>query len=71
MSQKKEHILRAWRDPEYFNSLSSEERASLPANPAAELELSDDLLEVITGGDFCLPGQSSPQCTPCPPRHCF
>ncbi|QQR47101.1 mersacidin/lichenicidin family type 2 lantibiotic [Myxococcus xanthus] len=70
MSQK-EHILRAWRDPEYFNNLSSEERAALPANPAAELELGDDLLEVITGGDFCPTGQSSPYCTPCPPLHCY
>ncbi|MCP3161524.1 mersacidin/lichenicidin family type 2 lantibiotic [Myxococcus qinghaiensis] len=71
MSQsKKDHILRAWRDPEYYNSLSAEERASLPANPAAELTLGDDVLESITGG-CCLPGQSSAICTPCPPQHCL
>ncbi|MFP2957186.1 MULTISPECIES: mersacidin/lichenicidin family type 2 lantibiotic [Myxococcus] len=71
MSQKKDHILRAWRDPEYFNSLTAEERAALPANPAAELDLGDDVLESITGGCGCKPGQSSAICTPCPPYHCL
>ncbi len=70
MSHKKDHILRAWRDPEYFNSLTAEERAALPANPAAELELGDDLLESISGGRS-EPEQCSALCTPCPPYHCL
>ncbi|CAM4453660.1 mersacidin/lichenicidin family type 2 lantibiotic [Myxococcus xanthus] len=70
MSQKKDHILRAWRDPEYFNSLSSEERAALPANPAAELELSDEVLESISGADSC-EQFGSYYCTPCPPYVCM
>ena len=70
MSQKKDHILRAWRDPEYFNSLTAAERAALPANPAAELELSDDVLESISGADGSEQSCSS-YCTPCPPKYCY
>jgi mersacidin/lichenicidin family type 2 lantibiotic len=46
-------IIRAWKDEEYRNSLSSEEQAMLPANPAGALELSDADLEGIhgAGGD--------------------
>ncbi|AKQ67257.1 hypothetical protein A176_004169 [Myxococcus hansupus] len=69
MSQN-EHILRAWRDPQYFNNLTAEERAALPANPAAELELSDDLLESVSGADSC-ETIGSPYCTPCPPIECY
>jgi mersacidin/lichenicidin family type 2 lantibiotic len=38
---KKEHVIRAWRDPEYRASLSEAERAQLPAHPAALIELGD------------------------------
>jgi mersacidin/lichenicidin family type 2 lantibiotic len=38
---KKEHVARAWRDPEYRASLSEAERAQLPAHPAAPIELDD------------------------------
>jgi mersacidin/lichenicidin family type 2 lantibiotic len=41
-------IIRAWQDPEYRNSLSSAERAMLPANPVGEIELTEgELTEVI------------------------
>ena len=40
-------IVRAWKDAEYRNSLSAEEQASLPANPA---ELSDGQMERVAGG---------------------
>ena len=40
-------IVRAWKDAEYRNSLSAEEQASLPANPA---EISDAQLERVAGG---------------------
>ena len=33
-----QNIIRAWKDPEYRNSLSASERALLPANPAGRLE---------------------------------
>lgn len=71
-------IARAWRDEEYYLSLTAEERASLGAHPAGAAPLEDDVLKSITGGcvctvDFC----SGPSCngtaicTPCPPRHCL
>ncbi len=67
---RNEHVLRAWRDPQYFNALTAEERAALPASPAAELELGDDVLESISGADSC-EQFGSPYCTPCPPIECY
>lgn len=47
-----EQILHAWKDDEYRNGLSQEERASLPARPTAEdgSALSDEQLEQAAGG---------------------
>ena len=44
-------VIRAWEDPEYRKSLSAEERAKLPANPVGEIELTEDDLTEIRGGD--------------------
>jgi mersacidin/lichenicidin family type 2 lantibiotic len=44
-------IIRAWEDPEYRKSLSPEQRAKLPANPVGEIELTEDELTAIMGGD--------------------
>lgn len=41
-------LVRVWKDAAYRNSLSTADLAGLPANPAGAL--SDDDLEVITGG---------------------
>lgn len=38
---KKKHVIRAWRDPEYYASLSEADRARLPDHPAGVVELSD------------------------------
>jgi mersacidin/lichenicidin family type 2 lantibiotic len=46
-------IVRAWKDEEYRNGLSSEEQAMLPANPAGALELSDAELEGVHGAKGC------------------
>jgi mersacidin/lichenicidin family type 2 lantibiotic len=43
-------IIRAWKDEEYRLSLTEEQRALLPDNPAGQLELSDADLESVTGG---------------------
>jgi mersacidin/lichenicidin family type 2 lantibiotic len=43
-------IIRAWKDEEYFLSLTEEQRAALPANPAALIDLSDDDLRSVFGG---------------------
>ena len=44
-------IIRAWKDETYRRSLSQEQQAQLPANPAGELELSDAELQSVQGAD--------------------
>jgi mersacidin/lichenicidin family type 2 lantibiotic len=52
-------IVRAWKDEAYRESLSQEQKALLPANPAGELEMSDAELATVIGagnsgyGDNC------------------
>ncbi len=43
-------IIRAWKDRNYRESLSEEQRSGVPDNPAGISELSDADMEVITGG---------------------
>lgn len=43
-------VIRAWRDEEYRNSLTEEERANLPESPAGMAVVSDATLRSITGG---------------------
>ena len=49
---KKETIIRAWRDPEFRESLTSEERAALPECPAGQsiTELDEGELASAVGG---------------------
>jgi mersacidin/lichenicidin family type 2 lantibiotic len=42
-------IARAWKDATYRASLSVEEQALIPANPAGAVELSDSELELVHG----------------------
>lgn len=42
-------VVRAWKDQNYRESLSSEQ---LPAHPAGELELSESDLQAVYGGDL-------------------
>ncbi|SRR5581483_8809681 len=44
-------IVRAWKDETYRRSLSQEQQAQLPANPAGELELSDAELQNVHGAN--------------------
>ena len=44
-------IIRAWKDEDYSSSLSEEQRSQLPENPAGIVELSDEDMEVVAGGD--------------------
>ena len=43
-------IIRAWKDEEYRNSLTDEQRASMPMNPAGKIELTDADLGAVAGG---------------------
>ncbi|HEV2843903.1 MAG TPA: mersacidin/lichenicidin family type 2 lantibiotic [Thermoanaerobaculia bacterium] len=43
-------IIRAWKDEEYFLSLTEEQRSALPANPAALIDLSENDLRNVFGG---------------------
>ncbi len=38
-------IIKAWKDEEFRNSLSNEQQALLPTNPAGLLELTDEALD--------------------------
>jgi mersacidin/lichenicidin family type 2 lantibiotic len=65
-------LVRAWRDEEYRNSLSEQERSSLPENPAGLAMVDDSTLRSAQGAlslhctgtsfvDSCVkPGQQCP-----------
>lgn len=44
------HIVRAWKDADYRAQLSAEAAESVPANPAGDIDIADELLDV-SGGD--------------------
>jgi mersacidin/lichenicidin family type 2 lantibiotic len=43
-------IIRAWKDKNFRNSLSEEQRSQLPANPAGLVEIDDAQLVQVAGG---------------------
>jgi len=45
-----DQIIRAWKDEEFRNSLTTEQRSLLPANPAGLLELTDEALDGLVAG---------------------
>lgn len=69
---KKRDVIRAWRDGEYYSSLSDAERKAMPESPASVIELGDDVLATISGGCSYANGYcpTSTACSPCPPRYC-
>jgi mersacidin/lichenicidin family type 2 lantibiotic len=50
MQMKKIDVIRAWRDEEYRNSLTEQERASLPENPAGMATVDGSALRSVNGG---------------------
>jgi mersacidin/lichenicidin family type 2 lantibiotic len=50
-------VVRAWKDPEYRKTLTPEELASLPENPAGTSEVSEKEIEDVSGGARCVPSQ--------------
>lgn len=47
---KEVDIGRAWKDEEYRNSLTPEQLAQIPSNPAGDVEMSQEDLDDIAGG---------------------
>lgn len=45
-----EQVIRSWKDDDFRRSLSQGELASLPANPAGLVELTDNELLAMQGG---------------------
>jgi mersacidin/lichenicidin family type 2 lantibiotic len=43
-------IIRAWKDRQFRDSLSDEQRTQLPANPAGLVEIDDEQLVQVAGG---------------------
>ncbi len=69
---KKRDVIRAWRDGEFYATLSPADRTSMPDSPASVIELNDEVLANVTGG--CSIGAGCPTsayCSPCPPKHCY
>jgi len=46
---KTKDVIRAWKDAEYRESLSAEDRSLVPQNPAGLVELTDDQLKQASG----------------------
>jgi len=42
-------IIRAWKDKNFRDSLSEEQRAQLPSNPAGLVEIDDEQLVQVAG----------------------
>jgi mersacidin/lichenicidin family type 2 lantibiotic len=66
---KKIDLGRAFRDEDYYLSLSEAERASLPTHPAALIEVREDELKAVAGAttEACT---VSGFCSPCPRHVC-
>ena len=56
--------IRAWKDPEYRESLTAEELSLMPSNPAGLIDLTDSDLAGISGGVSAMTAASCSN--PCP-----
>ena len=71
--KKRIDVSRAWKDRDYFDSLSPEEQAEIPANPAGLVDLAPEELAAIVGGitigeGTCGLGSLGCQTTECPKK---
>ncbi|CAA9281518.1 MAG: hypothetical protein AVDCRST_MAG41-3659 [uncultured Corynebacteriales bacterium] len=59
-------VARAWRDPDYFGSLSAEEQALIPANPAGQIApmLEDEVNGAFPTGPCTVPCPTALPCAP-------
>lgn len=51
-------IIRAWEDPEYRKRLSAGELAMLPENPVGQVDLTEEELSEVVGGQGNRSGNS-------------
>jgi mersacidin/lichenicidin family type 2 lantibiotic len=58
----KVNVVRAWKDAEYRLSLSEAERALLPDHPAGLIELTEEDLGQVNGGDDPCPTMFNDTC---------
>jgi len=56
----KTDVIRAWKDPAYRATLSDEEMAAMPLNPAGLADLSDDQLRIAGASEVAT---TAPTCT--------
>ena len=68
---KKNKVIEAWRNEEYFLSLSEEERAGLPAHPSGLVGVEDEILRSVTGGCGAYGTDKTPCLTFCGGVYCF
>ncbi|NJN09340.1 MAG: mersacidin/lichenicidin family type 2 lantibiotic [Richelia sp. SL_2_1] len=61
-------IVRAWKDEEYRASLSPEQKAQLPENPAGLIELTNDDMSSLGGGLVADPTHTK-TCKHCCPKN--
>ena len=72
----KDEIIRAWKDEDYRNSLSEEQRSQLPENPAGMVEEVVELTpeeqeELRGGGNYKTFGEFCPKYTVLPNGICI
>jgi len=73
MKMKKIDVPRAYRDQDYYLGLSDAERATLPAHPAAAIEVTGEHLRAVNGALTTACSQLCTRtsiCSPCPPKVC-
>lgn len=47
----REQIIKAWKDEDYRAGLSEADRAHVPTHPAGMIELPDELMTSVAGGE--------------------
>jgi len=62
------NTIRAWRDPNYFRSLSETDKQALGVSPAGAMNEEAGPSEAFGTLLSC---QGTAICTPCPPQHCY
>ena len=57
------NIIRAWKDSAYFESLTDDEKAMVPANPAGSVDTAIDAATVVGGRALSASARAAASCT--------